>query len=91
MTSIKIYDSQKYSEDEMREFLEYLKEYEDEKTDEKIYGNINIEKILNEWYWHKLVYLCRFEMYNNYSADIFFNHDDIDHWYSRILNWRLWF
>lgn len=25
------------------------------------------------------------------SVDVYFNHDDDDHWYSFVLNWRLWY
>ena len=84
VNSLKVYKSWRFSSEEMRAFLEFLQgKYKD--------AYINIDKIMNEWVWHNIAYSVGFKPDQSGSLDAFFNHDDVDHWYSFILNWRLWY
>ena len=81
---LQVYESWKFTPKQMREFLEYLQtQYSD------MY--LNIDKIMNEWAWHNLAFSLDFDRDASRSVDVYFNHDDEDHWFSLILNWRLWY
>ena len=80
--TLQLYKSWRFSSKEMKEFLAYLKE---------TYPNLNIEKVMNEWTWHNIAFNLGINTKSSRSVDVFLNHDDIGHWYSWILNWRLWY
>ena len=81
---LQVYESWKLSSEQMREFLEYLQSLYPEMY-------LNIDKIMNEWAWHNFAFSLGIDPDASGSVDVYFNHDDDDHWYSFVLNWRLWY
>ncbi|MBQ9266157.1 MAG: RHS repeat-associated core domain-containing protein [Bacilli bacterium] len=82
--NLTIYDSWKYSASQIRQFLNWLK-------DTGNFSTLNVDKMLNERARHKLAYEIGFKYKHIADADIFLNSDDVDHWYSFIINGRLWY
>ena len=84
-TPIKIYNSSDYTREEIQEFLEWLKE-------SKGYQSLNIDRIRNEWAWHKIAYDLFFFQESTTSVDAFFDADDTIHGpFSWIINNLWWF
>ena len=82
--SLKIYNSSEMSCEQIVEFLEYLISIG--------YTSINIERVRNEWAWHKIGYILNIMRDSARSVDVFFDADDVNHGiFSWIINHcRLW-
>ena len=79
-TRLKIYNSYQYKREQIKEFLAILKKQENN-------SNINIDKITNEWWWHKLAYSLGYNKESSASVDAYFNSDDEGHGiFSWIIN-----
>ena len=77
---LRIYNSYEFSKKDINEFLRYLKE-------DKGYSSINIDKVRNEWGWHKAAFKCGIKRLNTATAEIYFDYDDEEHkWFSWIMN-----
>ena len=82
-TKIKIYNSSKYSEKDIRELLEYLKYSEG-------YVALNINLVMNEWKWHKIAYIFRYAEESTVTLDAYIGAYDNEHnlsWIMRIFRW----
>ena len=79
-TELIIYNSSLFTKGEIKEFLNYLIQI-------KGYVALNVQKVLNEWAWHKIAYYFGFFRNNTTSASIYLNSDDVKHgFFSWIMN-----
>ena len=70
--TVSIYDTWRYSEDELREFLTDLQTQ---------YSSINVEKVLNECIWHNVLYSKGIFVSHTKDADVYFNKNDDWFWW----------
>ena len=82
-SKLRIIDSRKLTEDEIRELLVDLKF--------KYPYELNVFKIMNERKRHNIAYNLGIYKDASRTVDVYFNADDDGHWYSFILNRRLWY
>lgn len=65
---VTIYDTWRYTEDELREFLTELN---------RQFRSINIERVINECLWHNVLYLHGIFVEHTKDADVYFNKADV--------------
>ncbi len=70
--SLKVYDSWRYSKEEIIEFLTYLAD---------LYPSINIDRMMNEWIWHNIAYTEGIGISSSKDVDVYFNAPDKYYWF----------
>ena len=82
-TSLKVYESWRYSENEILAFLLYLRDVEG-------YSKINVERMKNEWIWHNVAYCLNIGVKSNKDVDVNFNMADDNPAHAFIFDYMWW-